>query len=840
MLSFEVDDDGAPLLAVDTEEVRFDDAAPGGGSRGTFTISNEGDGVLTISSTMLDPEDAPFVWEELDGELAPGDSRTVDMAFQPQQPGTFEATLTISTNAGTAEIKLHGSSSEEHVPAPLLAVDTEEIHFDDAAPGGGSRGTFTISNEGDADLTISSTVLAPEDAPFVWEDLDDELGPGESRTVDMAFQPQKAGSFEATLTISTNAGSAEIRLHGAAPAGEDQPPIAAADRATTLRGQAVVIDVLANDSDPDGGTLVIGSVTQPENGTAETDGETITYSPEAGFTGTDRFAYVVINEAEKRAEATVTVDVVAFGFTITDVSPLADRPSKATSISRDGVVAGVALTETGVTPFSWGDGVSRLIEVYGSAAVTPYSVDDNGEMVGVAVQGDSTSQAVIIHPNGTIQNLGSLGGDFAVAFDRNQNGVIVGTSADHEATYHAFYWVDGMRALALGTGSHSEAFSINDRGEMAGVVTMETGEHVAFVNSRVVQESNTRAYSINNVGMTVGSALVDGKVVGVGWNSNGRQNALTSDGADFTEAYAVNDAGWIVGSSGSTHELAGKSSTSTGAAARWMAGPRASFMHGLGLDETAGKSADDELLHATLWTEDDDRFNLNDLIHGPADGWQLVEARDINASGQIVGYGLKDGRTAAFLLTPVDGEAPLPRSITRDVAGTAPLMIYADELADINGNDALVLLGADSPDHGTVEIADDGDHLIYAPTTQITAQDAFNVYLSNGQGSAVSAQVQVNLLSADPDANLTLRLHPNFPNPFSSSTNIRFAVPESGAVRIVLFDMLGREVRVMVEDERAPGIHETKLSANDLASGTYLIRLSSTAGTDTRMVNVVR
>uniref|UniRef100_UPI002610B880 Ig-like domain-containing protein n=1 Tax=uncultured Christiangramia sp. TaxID=503836 RepID=UPI002610B880 len=64
--------------------------------------------------------------------------------------------------------------------------------------------------------------------------------------------------------------------------------------ATTSEDTPVQIDVLNNDSDPDGDELTVTEVTQPGNGSAviNTDG-TVTYSPNANFNGTDTFTYTI-------------------------------------------------------------------------------------------------------------------------------------------------------------------------------------------------------------------------------------------------------------------------------------------------------------------------------------------------------------------------------------------------------------------------------------------------------------------------------------------------------------------------------------------------------------------
>ena len=90
----------------------------------------------------------------------------------------------------------------------------------------------------------------------------------------------------------------------------NRAPVAVADAATTLPDVAVTVSVLANDSDPEGDTLAIASVTQPAagTGTAAVFGEAITYTPPAGWTGTAMFTYTVTDSA-LTAVGTVTVTV---------------------------------------------------------------------------------------------------------------------------------------------------------------------------------------------------------------------------------------------------------------------------------------------------------------------------------------------------------------------------------------------------------------------------------------------------------------------------------------------------------------------------------------------------
>ncbi|MFK7846753.1 MAG: T9SS type A sorting domain-containing protein [Rhodothermales bacterium] len=65
----------------------------------------------------------------------------------------------------------------------------------------------------------------------------------------------------------------------------------------------------------------------------------------------------------------------------------------------------------------------------------------------------------------------------------------------------------------------------------------------------------------------------------------------------------------------------------------------------------------------------------------------------------------------------------------------------------------------------------------------------------------------------------------NFPNPFAESTTLRYSLPQSMQVRLAVFDMLGREVEVLVEQQQDAGLYTINFEAGTLPSGIYLARI---------------
>jgi len=85
-------------------------------------------------------------------------------------------------------------------------------------------------------------------------------------------------------------------------------------------------------------------------------------------------------------------------------------------------------------------------------------------------------------------------------------------------------------------------------------------------------------------------------------------------------------------------------------------------------------------------------------------------------------------------------------------------------------------------------------------------------------------------------------LHQNFPNPFNPSTTIRYSIPKTALVSLKVFDLLGREVAILVEGVQEPGDYSREFNAENLgrSSGVFFYRLSAGAYTETRTMVLLR
>ncbi len=99
-------------------------------------------------------------------------------------------------------------------------------------------------------------------------------------------------------------------------------------------------------------------------------------------------------------------------------------------------------------------------------------------------------------------------------------------------------------------------------------------------------------------------------------------------------------------------------------------------------------------------------------------------------------------------------------------------------------------------------------------------------------------------VSATPSANAgpaeEFALEQNIPNPFNPATTISFNLPEAGYAKLTVFDVVGREVEVLVDGHLASGIHRATFSGGDLPSGVYFYKFETPTFSATKKMTLMR
>jgi hypothetical protein len=83
---------------------------------------------------------------------------------------------------------------------------------------------------------------------------------------------------------------------------------------------------------------------------------------------------------------------------------------------------------------------------------------------------------------------------------------------------------------------------------------------------------------------------------------------------------------------------------------------------------------------------------------------------------------------------------------------------------------------------------------------------------------------------------LTFKMEQNYPNPFNPSTKIQYTIPEASVVNLKIYNILGSQVKELLNERQSAGTHLATFNATDLPSGIYIAKL--TAGTYTKTIKM--
>ncbi|MCU7880520.1 MAG: retention module-containing protein [Candidatus Thiodiazotropha sp. (ex Lucinoma aequizonata)] len=366
----------------------------------TVTVGGVNDAPVAVDDTVGANEDAPVTVAVLANDSDPdGDTLTITSVTQ----GT-NGTITIDSVSGnplyTPNLNFNGT-------------DTFTYTIDDGN-GGTDTATVTVTVGGvnHTPVAVDDTVSTAEDNPVTVDVLPNDTDPdGDTLTVTSVTQGTNGsvaidlvsgnpvytpnsnfnGTDTFTCSIDDGNGGTDTATVTVTVGGLNDAPVAIDDTVGTNEDIPVTVTVLPNDTDPDGDTLTVTSVTQGANGSVVIDpvsGNPI-YTPNLDFNGTDIFTYTVDDGNGATDTATVTVTVGGVNDTpvaVDDtVNTVEDNPITVDVLPNDSEPDGDTLTVTSVTQGT--NGSVSIDPVSGNPIYTPnlnfngtdaftYSVDD--------------------------------------------------------------------------------------------------------------------------------------------------------------------------------------------------------------------------------------------------------------------------------------------------------------------------------------------------------------------------------------------------------------------------------------------------------------------------------
>ena len=309
----------------------------------------------------------------------------------------------------------------------------------------------------------------------------------------------------------------------------------------------------------------------------------------------------------------------------------------------------------------------------GGSSATGFQINDAGAVVGWAETVTGNQQAFSATAGGAIHSLANNGSGDSYAFDINGANTIVGTSyINGEA--HGTVWT-GSTAIDLGAGVF--AMAINS----SGMITGSNGHAFQLINGTyhdlgVLPGGDwSAAYGINDSGAVAGYGdITSGLFRAIIWNPDGTITQLGTLGGANSYATAINNDGQVIGHAGTTSGF-DHAFLESGGIMIDLGTLDGGCSYAYGINDTGA-------IVGYSWSESEDTprafvysggviRDLNSLI-APGSGWQLEEAYGINASGQIVGVGMFNGQSSAFILSPT---SPIPEPHPIVLLLASPLII---------------------------------------------------------------------------------------------------------------------------------------------------------------------
>ena len=159
---------------------------------------------------------------------------------------------------------------------------------------------------------------------------------------------------------------------------------------------------------------------------------------------------------------------------------------------------------------------------------------------------------------------------------------------------------------------------------------------------------------------------------------------------------------------------------------------------------------------------------------------------------------------------------------------------YVWQIREINGQNGSSL----NARFGLGDAAIVEEMIVYWPSghNDTLEQISTNTFYSFTEGGILST------LQGDEVTSTTFFLGPNYPNPFNPTTSISYSLPEQSAVKMTVFDIRGREVLTLLNEDISPGNYEVQWcgmdqAGNPVSTGVYFCRLE--AGTFSHTIKMV-
>jgi hypothetical protein len=207
----------------------------------------------------------------------------------------------------------------------------------------------------------------------------------------------------------------------------------------------------------------------------------------------------------------------------------------------------------------------------------------------------------------------------------------------------------------------------------------------------------------------------------------------------------------------------------------------------------------------------------------------------VTANAYLLPFATVNGNELLFTCTGLTVDNSIFPPIRTNVIGK-----FFDLSLNPKSNEFIVYdtLGGKNP-MGNFAVYGGGKYLVFTTRGKFLFQPDYTIVFTDGDayGVTISSITKVEDESTRP---FEFSLEQNFPNPFNPVTKIKYSIPQESFVTIALYDLLGKEIRKLVNENKSPGNYEIEVDASGLPSGVYFYKMQAGNFIETRKMVLVK
>lgn len=205
----------SPVFSASPASLNFGSVGVGGNSTLPVTVTNTGDLLLTISNIVSSDAQYTFAPGTFPVNIPAGGNVVFNVTFTPAAAGTVNGSLTFTHNAPGSPT-VYALTGIGFTVAPVFGISPTSLNFGNVSVGGTATLPVTISNTGNAPLSVSNIVSSAAQFTFAPNVFPINVAAGGNAVISVTFTPLAAGLVNGTLTVTHNAAGspATVTLEG--------------------------------------------------------------------------------------------------------------------------------------------------------------------------------------------------------------------------------------------------------------------------------------------------------------------------------------------------------------------------------------------------------------------------------------------------------------------------------------------------------------------------------------------------------------------------------------------------------------------------------------------------